>query len=45
MGEVFPGGCALVPGSITEAQDYDERTGRRSPAKDKVTGQRVGHAG
>jgi hypothetical protein len=41
MGEVFPGGCALVPGSITEAQDYDERTGRRSPAKDKVTGQRV----
>jgi hypothetical protein len=41
MGEVFPAGCALVPGSITEAQDYDERTGRRSPAKDKVTGQRV----
>ena len=41
MGEVFPAGCALVPGSIAEAQDYDERTGRRSPAKDKVTGQRV----
>jgi hypothetical protein len=41
MGEVFPAGCALVPGSIVEAQDYDERTGRRSPAKDKVTGQRV----
>jgi hypothetical protein len=41
MGEVFPAGCALVPASITEAQDYDERTGRRSPAKDKVTGQRV----
>jgi hypothetical protein len=41
MGEVFPGGCNLVPGSIAEAQDYDERTGRRSPAKDKVTGQRV----
>ena len=41
MAEVFPGGAALVPGSITEAQDYDERTGRRSPAKDKVTGQRV----
>jgi hypothetical protein len=41
MAEVFPGGCALVPGSIAEAQDYDERTGRRSPAKDKVTGQRV----
>ena len=41
MAVVFPAGCALVPGSIAEAQDYDERTGRRSPAKDKVTGQRV----
>lgn len=41
MGEVFPAGCVLVPSSITEAQDFDERTGRRSPAKDKVTGQRV----
>jgi hypothetical protein len=41
MAEVFPGGCNLVPDSIAEAQDYDERTGRRSPAKDKVTGQRV----
>jgi hypothetical protein len=41
MAEVFPAGCVLVPASITEAQDFDERTGRRSPAKDKVTGQRV----
>lgn len=41
MGEVFPAGCVLVPFSITEAQDFDERSGRRSPAKDKVTGQRV----
>lgn len=41
MGEVFPAGCALVPGSIVEAQDYDEKSGRRTPAKDKVTGQRV----
>jgi hypothetical protein len=41
MGEVFPAGCVLVPSSITEAQDFDERSGRRSPAKDKVTGQRV----
>jgi len=41
MGEVFPAGCVLVTGSITEAQDYDERSGRRSPAKEKVTGQRV----
>ncbi len=41
MADVFPNGCNLVPASITEAQDYDERSGRRSPAKDKVTGQRV----
>ena len=32
MGEAFPAGWVLVPGSITEAQDYDERAGRRSPA-------------
>ena len=31
----------LVPGSITEAQDYDEKTKRRTPAVDKVTGKRV----
>jgi hypothetical protein len=41
MADVFPNGCNLVPASIAEAQDFDERTGRRSPAKDKVTGQRV----
>src|SRR3954454_7044196 len=41
MGEVFPNGAHLLPASITEAQDYDDKTGRRSPAKDKVTGQRV----
>ena len=23
MADVFPDGCYLVPGSITEAQDYD----------------------
>ena len=39
--DVFPAGCALVPGSIGEVEDYDEKTGRRTPAKDKVTGQRV----
>lgn len=41
MGDVFPRGCNLLPGSITEAQDYDEKTGRRSPAVDKVTGRKV----
>ena len=41
MADVFPYGCHLVPGSITEAQDYDEATGRRSPAVDKYTGKPV----
>jgi hypothetical protein len=41
MRDVFPHGCHLVPGSITEAQDYDEATGRRSPAVDKNTGKPV----
>lgn len=41
MQDVFPHGCHLVPDSIVEAQDYDENTGRRSPAVDKHTGQRV----
>ena len=41
MADVFPDGCALVPGSISEAQDYDEKTKTRHPAKDKVTGTRV----
>ena len=31
MHDVFPHGCHLVPGSITEAIDYDEATGRRVP--------------
>ena len=41
MADVFPDGCYLVPGSISEAQDYDEKTKTRHPAKDKVTGTRV----
>ena len=41
MHEVFPHGCHLVPDSITEAQDYDEKTRRRTPSVDKVTGKRV----
>ena len=30
-----------MPDSITEAQDYDERTRTRSPSVDKLTGKRV----
>ena len=41
MADVFPHGCHLVPDSISEAQDYDERTKRRTPSIDKVTGTRV----
>ena len=39
--DVFPHGCCLVPDSITEAQDYDEKTRRRTPSVDRMTGQRV----
>src|SRR5690242_16627837 len=39
--DVFPAGCYLVPGSIGRVEDYDEKTGRRTPAIDKVTGQPV----
>lgn len=41
MEDVWPHGCVLVPGSIAEAQDFDEKTRVRTPSKDKVTGQRV----
>lgn len=41
MHDVFPHGCCLVPDSIAEAMDYDEKTKRRSPAIDKLTGRRV----
>ena len=41
MGQVFPNGCHLMPESISEAQDYDERTKTRRPAVDKVTGKPV----
>jgi hypothetical protein len=41
MADAFPAGCALVPESIAEAQDYDEATRTRSPAFDKVTGKKV----
>ncbi|MFB9889072.1 plasmid replication, integration and excision activator [Planobispora takensis] len=39
--DVFPAGCVLVPGTIAQAEDYDEKTGKRSPSKDKVTQGRV----
>ena len=41
MADVFPEGCFLMPDSISEAMDYDERTKVRTPTKDKVTGTRV----
>jgi len=41
MAQVFPQGCHLMPDSITEAQDYDEKTKVRTPAIDKITGKRV----
>ena len=41
MAQVFPHGCHLMPESISEALDYDERTRTRSPAVDKVTGRRL----
>jgi hypothetical protein len=43
MAEVFPAGCHLLPESITEAQDWDEVSRVRTPAVDKITGQRVWH--
>lgn len=41
MADVFPHGCHLVPDSITEAMDWDEKTRRRTPTTDKVTGRKV----
>jgi hypothetical protein len=39
--DVFPHGCHLLPDSISEAMDYDEKSKTRRPAIDKVTGKRV----
>ena len=41
MDDLFPAGAMLVPDSISEAMDFDEKTRARTPSKDKVTGQRV----
>jgi hypothetical protein len=42
--EIFPAGCLLIHGSIGPVEDYDEKTGRRTPSTDKVTGGRVWQA-
>ena len=39
MDEVFPYGVYAM--GVEQAQDYDEKTGRRSPSKDKQTGELV----
>src|SRR4051812_50203606 len=39
MGDVFPDGVYAV--SVEQAQDYDEKSGRRTPSKDKQTGEWV----
>ncbi len=41
MQDVFSHGCHLLPDSIVEAQDYDEKTRQRTPSVDKVTGHKV----
>jgi hypothetical protein len=41
MADVFSHGCHLMPDSIVEAQDYDEKTKRRTPSVDKLTGRKV----
>lgn len=39
MSEVFPHGVYAM--GVEQAEDYDEKTGRRSPSKDKQTGELV----
>ena len=39
MGEVFPHGFYAL--GVEQAEDYDDRTGKRYPAKDKHTGEWV----
>jgi hypothetical protein len=41
MADVFPGGCYLVPHSISETFDYDEKTKTHRPSIDEITGKRV----
>lgn len=39
MGEVFPHGVYAM--GVQQAEDFDERSGRRSPAHDKLSGELV----
>ena len=39
MGDVFPAGVYAL--KVEQAEDYDEKTNRRTPSKDKVTGEYV----
>src|SRR4051812_33382789 len=39
MGDVFPDGVYAM--SVEQAQDFDEKSGRRTPSKDKQTGEWV----
>ncbi len=39
MAEVFPFGCYAM--GVQQAEDFEEKTGRRSPSKDKATGDLV----
>jgi hypothetical protein len=41
MEDVFPKGCYLVPDSISETYDYDEKTEARRASRDKITGKQV----
>ena len=35
MSELFPFGCYAM--SVQQAEDYNEKTGKRTPARDKVS--------
>jgi hypothetical protein len=39
MADLYPDGIYAM--SVEQAQDYDEKTGRRTPARDKLTGEWV----
>jgi hypothetical protein len=41
MANVFPEGCYLVPHSISETFEYDEKTKTCRPSTDEITGKRV----
>jgi hypothetical protein len=45
LADVFPQGCYLVPASISETYDFDEKNKTCRPAVDEITGQRVFQCG